>query len=356
MVAAHAGGYWLRFHWNWPLRANASFFAGCVLFGSVLLVSLDHYFADTGSWPIAMSWSLLVWSAAILPLGWVLDSLALLILANLLGAGWVLAHVVATGMAASTSLFVIECLCLLRWAYTNRSRTLFVVTLGSLVVWWAALARAEGMDRSSVYWLAAIGPLLLLIALRHDDAHPFARLYAGIGIACSGLVLLVLSLPSVSRSLMAVSFQQNVWLLVGLSFAIIILYVPTPRRIEYRRAWPGLALLTAVTGLPAALNIVSFGTELGDEATWLMIALFNAGAVAVAVWLIVEGAGRDRISWVAGGVAYFVIWCLLISADLAGNWTQAAAMLAVASAAILIVVRFVLRRQVAHEAVSVESV
>src|SRR5262245_13565836 len=147
MLAAHGAGYFYKFHANALQRGDGCFFVGAVLYGFIVLMTLDHYYASSLYWSSMLAWGLLVWAAGTLPLAWVLCSMSLLLLANVVGVAWVIAQVVVSGDAAITVLFALQALCLMRWAYTNCSRALFVVTLASLVVWWFMPAVAHGLER-----------------------------------------------------------------------------------------------------------------------------------------------------------------------------------------------------------------
>jgi hypothetical protein len=356
MLLAHGAGYFYRFHANDPQRGDACFFVGAVLYGFIVLMTLDHYYVSSLYWSSMLAWGLLVWAAGTLPLAWVLGSISLLLLANVVGVAWVIAQVIVSGDAAITVLFALQALCLMRWAYTNRSRALFVVTLASLVVWWFMPAVAHGLERAACYWLAAGGSLLILIGLRHEEDHTFTPIYKGVGIVLCGLTIPFLSLPSASRVLVESSFKQNEWLLVGLVLGVIVLYVPTSRRFNYGRDWPALAALSAVTALPAVLNILCYNRDIVPFATGLLVTVFNAAAIGVVVWFIRHGAATKCSASVLLGIGYFTLWAMLLTIDLAGDWTHAAVIFALASAAILVLVRLDSRKLVSlHETVPVEN-
>jgi hypothetical protein len=310
-----------------------------------VLMILDGYYATSLYWSSMLAWGLFVWAAGTLPLAWVLGSMSLLMLANAMGLAWIIAHVVVTGDAGITVLFAAQGLCLLRWAYTNRSRVLFVVTLASLLVWWFMPAVAHGLERAGCFWIATAGPLLTLIGLRHEEEPPFAPIYKKVGTVLYALMVPFLSMPSVSRVLMESSIKQNEWLIVGLVLGIIVLYVPTSRRFNYARDWLALAALSAVTALPAVLNILSYGQGMISITTGLLTAVFNAAAVGIVVWLIIHGAESNCSSSVMLGIAYFVVWAMLLSVDSAPDWTYAAVIFALSSAAVLLLARHYSRRQ-----------
>src|SRR5262245_28781451 len=100
MVLAHAAGYWYRFHDPDNPRSDAAFLIGTILFGCVMLLAVDQYYAASPYRSMAFAWTLFAWSAGTLPLAWVLSSIALLALSCVLGAAWVVGLVLATGGAA----------------------------------------------------------------------------------------------------------------------------------------------------------------------------------------------------------------------------------------------------------------
>jgi hypothetical protein len=346
MSVAHSAGYWYRFRVGQPQRGDTCFFIGTILYGCILLMAMDQYYAESPYWSASLAWALFAWAAGTLPLAWVLSSVPMLILADVLGTAWIIAHILVTGEAKKTSLFVLQALCLLRWAYTNLSRSLFVVTLSSLVVWWCMLAVAADLERAGFFWIAAAGPLLILIGRRHEETHPFGPIYEKLGTALCGLVLLPLSIPSVSRDLVLSGHTLWIWLLIVAAFGGVVAMVPAPRRMDYYRDWPVLAALAAVTVLPAALGIIGYGQGLTIAATGVLAAVYNVAVVAVIICLVVHGAKTACSASVALGIAYFCVWVTLLTINLAGNLTQAAVIFAVASAALLVMARVQSRKQV----------
>jgi hypothetical protein len=347
MLVAHGAGYWYQFHQNKGRLGEACFFAGTILYGFVVLSLLDQYYFGTAYWSPMVGWGLFLWAAGSLPLAWVRGSIPLLLLSDVLGFAWVLAHVRNTSDAAITILFAMQGLCLIRWAYTNRSRSLLLVTLISLLLWWSMLVMAEGLGRAGVFWIAAAAPLLGLIGLRHEESHPFTPIYKRVGISLAGLVIPLLALPSVSDALMRSRFGQNDWLLIGVVLAIIILYVPSSQRFDYQQYWLVLVALLSVTAIPAMLRIVFHGSDFVSVGTAILTALFNAAAVAVVVWLIKRGAVADCMGNVAAGIAYFSVWATLLAMDMVGRWTELAVVFALSAAATLVAARLYLQKKVA---------
>jgi hypothetical protein len=301
-------------------------------------------------------------------------------LANLLATVWVVWHILVSGEAAYTSIFVAQGLCLIRWSYVNRSRGLFTFTLASLVLWWCMLAVAEDLGRAGFFWVAGLGPVLVLIALRHDEQHPFAPIYKNMGVALGVLVLLAVALPSVSADLLEIhpvpadetrmdvaadgeSAEQVgpvpalwFWLCAVAAAGGAVAFVPAPRRLDLRREWPPLAVLAGVTLLPTALSVISYGQGNSVVATIALTSIYNAAAVAVIVGLVTCGASKGCTSYVAAGIAYFAAWMILVTVDLSRDLTSAALIFAVAGASVLVAARFWFKKKVTtDEAVPVQT-
>lgn len=353
MSVAHGLGYWYRFHDDQIRLSTVAFFAGSILFGCVMLLAVDQYYAGSPYRSMAFAWVLFAWSAGTLPLAWIAESAAMLGLSCVLGAAWVICLVAATGNATTTSLFVAMVLCLIRWCYVNRSCGLLVVALASLAVWWAMMAVAENWGRAGFFWFAAPGPLLILIGLRHDATHPFASIYKRSGIGWSGLAPLVLSMPSVSYGLTGPKADLQIWLIVLAIAGAAIVLMPAPRRFDVVGDWPALAALSSVTIVPAALGLLSSNTAFAGAAAVILFAAFNAAAIAVIVSLVRRGALTECVGTVTLGIAYFVLWALLVAFDLPKSLTTAALIFAVAGSTLLVLVRLRPQKQDAtHEAVS----
>lgn len=362
MAVAHGTGYWYRFQMNATRRGDACFLVGTILYGVALLLVSEQVHV-----PELYPWAFFAWAAGTLPLAWVLGSCSMLALANVLATVWVVWHILVSGEPAYTLLFVFQGLCLIRWSDANRARGLFVMSLLSLILWWCMLTVAEGLGHEGFFWIATLGPLLMLIGLRHDESHPFASIYKTAGMSLSILVLLVLSLPSVSADLMGIShapremislpaqstFVLWFWLCAIAGTGVVLWLVPAPRRLNIRREWPVLAALAGVTLLPVALGLVGLRI-----AAIVLPAIFNAAAVAVVVGSVICGASKNCSSCVALGIVYFAAWVVLLICDLSlsGNLTTAALIFAVAAAAILVTVRFWSKKQASsNETVSAEN-
>jgi hypothetical protein len=278
-------------------------------------------------------------------------------LANALATVWVVWHILVSGDAAFTSIFVAQGLCLVRWSYVNQSRGLFSCTLASLVLWWCMLAVAEDLGRAGFFWVAGLGPVLVLIALRHDEQHPFTAIYRNLGAGLGVVALLALASPSVSADLMVIDPVGPIrafwfWLCAVAVAGVAVAFVPAPRRLDLRREWPPLAVLAGFTLLPTALYGISYVQGNSFVATIALTAVYNAAAVAVIVGLVICGASKGCRSCVAAGTAYFAAWMILVTIDRSLDLTAAALIFAVAGAAVLVAARFWFKKKVAtHETV-----
>jgi hypothetical protein len=355
MIAAHAAGYWYRFHADQSARSEAYFFAASLLFGCVMLAAVDDYYAASPYRSQFLALAVLAWAVGTLPLACAVGSFPLLALAVALATGWLVSHVMITGESKRTWAFAAMALGLLRWSYVHRSRGLFVLSLISLLAWWCMLAVAEDLGVEGIFWMAAVGPLLMLVGLRHDDTDPFAPIYRSMGTAWSALGVLALTVPSVSQDLMSTGHTLRFWLAVIGAVGVAVVLKPGSHPIRLGRDWQPLALLASVTLLPAVLGALIFWLGWSAVTTYVLVAVFNAAALIVVIRLV--AAGASCAGCLMAGVAYFVVWVVALAFDLSGSLTYAAAILAVSGAVLLVAGRLpVVQRFFSHEAVPTEVV
>jgi uncharacterized membrane protein len=362
MAVSHGTGYWYRFQMSDARRGDAYFFIGTILYGVAVLLVADH-----ARVPDLYPWAFFAWAAGTLPLAWVLGSYSMLAMANVLAIVWLVWHILVIGEAKFTSLFVAQGLCLIRWAYAKQLRGLVTLSLAGLVLWWCMLPMAEGLGRAGFFWVAGLAPVLVLIALRHDEQHPFASVYKWSGVILGMIVLLALALPSVSVDLMdgdsrpadessaAFSewatplgpFRWGWYRLCAMAIAgVAVAFVPGARPLDLRREWQPLAALAGVTLVPMGFSVASVASGNAVVAAFALSLIYNAAAIAVIVGLVICGASKDRMACVAAGIAYFAVWMVLVTIDQWRDLTHAALIFAVAGAAVLAAARWRLGRKV----------
>lgn len=350
LAAAHASGYWYRFHQNQPHRGDWLFLLGTLLYGCAIGLWVE---ADRGSSAGVLPWAFFLWALGTLPLGLVLGSCRMLVLTAALTTAWFVG--LMTIWHQSAYLCVGFAAFLVDWAYKNRSRELLTVALLSAILWWCLIPLPFGLGRQGFFWIAALGPMLMLVGLRHADGHPFSAVYEWAGRIVTASAVLAASLPSVTSDLMASENGLRFWLLGLAVVGAAIAFVPGPGRIELRRDWRLLVPLAAFTVLP---SLVWLSTEpdwpFSDTfAAWFLAVIFNVAAVAVGVALVLRGVAGGSAATGCVGIAYLTAWAVLIVVEFSAARTTAAVVFVVAAAAMLAAAHYgSLLRSISHDGVS----
>jgi hypothetical protein len=354
-LAAHGAGYWLRFVRGDAAGGDWLFFVGTLTFGGAVWVVIGAEHTGT-----LYPWALCIWSIGALPLGLVLDSRRLIVLANVLAVVWFLwQSVIGEGEATASTASVLVGITLftLHWSYTNRSRLVVWLALGAASLFWMMIPIAQSLGRQGWFWIALAGPLWWLVGQRHAESHEFARIYEQLGRAIVFLALPALSLPSVTANLVAARHQLPDWLSVLSLLGLVIVLAPGPRRWELRRDWLPLAVLAALVFVPALVGAVGqrVAGRFGEVASNTLAVIYGVAAVAVAVALVLSGGQRGCAGRVLLGVTYAIVWIALVCHELAGHLTHAATACAVTAAALLLAARYGPRWWTTHEATTGES-
>lgn len=393
MLAAHAGGYWYRFVRDATRPGDWLFLAGSLGYGLALLLIVARFES-----PAVLHACFAIWVASTLPLGLVLGSIPFLVTVAALSTAWFAALMLSPDSASGVYPLLVLMLIgfLADRAYRDGSRALMIVVILGLLVWWCMLPVGWSFGRQGVFWLAALGPILLMAALAHDAAHPFRTVFQRCGQAVAGLVSLGLALPSVALDLMEPTHTLRYWLLLVAGIGVAIVWATGTHLPELRRHWLVLAAAAAITVMPALVGLI--GYELGgqrresvqartelDAATSSeerlaaesraaeaeakvagirrvtaagLAAVFNAAAIAVGIGLILCGAARARASCIAAGAGYLAVWAIALSSDLANlQRTPLAALALVFTGAVLLATAnyWARWRKRSHETVPGES-
>jgi hypothetical protein len=217
------------------------------------------------------------------------------------------------------------------WAYRQQSvqtLTLYVM----LLTWWTFLQPfAWHLDTNPVYFVGAVGALLLVIAECHAAGSRFAIPYRYYGSLLVGGVLVPLSFHKFNQYLMpewrALVIPPAV--LAAVAVAIVLLTRRTGRSgdpavggsgwmIAGRQTIPlGSSLLMVLLPMIAASGRSPGAAE---TASLLPTVLVNVAMVAGAFWLMQIGLREHRGRPFAAGVLYFLLWSVLRYVDLFGDF------------------------------------
>jgi len=202
------------------------------------------------------------------------------------------------------------------WAYRKDSvRTLSMYV--PLLAWWTVLqAIAWKLGSNPIYFVGAVGALLLVIAESHTEGSRFAVPYRYYGSLLVGGALVPLSFYSLGKHLGEDSMRVVIPPALLTVVALLIVQLGG-RKITSRLRLPvGLALLMTVLPLIA----VGLKTPGGaGNGALLATVLVNLAMVAGAFWLMQTGLREDRGRPFGAGVLYFLLWAVLRYVDLFGG-------------------------------------
>lgn len=344
IIVTYAAGIYLRYWRGARLASEALLLLGCLFYGAAIWL-VAQIFHMSAHYPDGVFW----WAAGVLPLAMLIDSLALHALLVALTAMWCgmeIAHFSRLGGLFFGWRWPVPNLCLqtllvaaagLLLAY--RTNSFWRVSLYlPLVAWWTLLQplawRVEG---NQIYFVGAVGALMLVVAESHARGSRLAIPYRAYGALLFGGTLLPLSYWH---------FHHHTWnntspeAVLGMSAAILVLAVvifglaewlryrhleqgdvAAAQRVDYirRRQWLPLALVALMAGL-SFLSVLEAGTQATvPDVIWIPTVAANAAIVALSLWLISVGLREERGLPFAAGVLYFMNWIVMRYADLFGD-------------------------------------
>lgn len=345
ILAAHSAALYLRFGRGaiWP--SEAVFLLGCLLYGAGIWL-VAQIFHMSAHYPDGVFW----WAVGVLPLAFLFDSLLLHTLLVALVALW-------CGLEMSNFAPLGALLFGWRWPQLPNSclQALLVAIPGlvlayrthsfwrialyvPLIAWWTLLQPlAWSWEGNPLYFVGAVGGLLLMAAEAHPRGSPLAVPYRACGALLFGGVLLPMSFWEFNRW---VDPDQSTTAVLGMTAAIIALaaaafsiaewlryhyleqgQLAVSRRIDdtIHRQWLPLLLVALMAGLSLWSLVGADGGQQPPEAIWLPTLVANAAIVVLSLWLISIGLREDRGSPFAAGVAYFLLWTVVRYFDLFGE-------------------------------------
>jgi hypothetical protein len=219
------------------------------------------------------------------------------------------------------------------WAYRKQSvqtLTLYVM----LLTWWTFLQPfAWHLDSNPVYFVGAVGALLLVIAECHAAGSRFAIPYRYYGSLLVGGVLVPLSFYQFNRHLMPEWRGLVLPPLVLAAVGMAIVLLTRQNRREPAGSVAGGSGLRAAMGrqmIPLGISflmvllpaIAASGRSptAAESAALLPTVLVNIAMLAGAFWLMQVGLREDRGRPFGAGVIYFLLWAVLRYVDLFGDF------------------------------------
>lgn len=345
IVVTYGVGIYLRYWREAKLASDAMLLLGCLFYGAAIWL-IAQIFHMSAHYPDGVFW----WAVGVLPLAILVDSLVLHALLVALVATW-------CGMEMTQFSRLGGLLFGWRWPIPNscfqallmimpglylayRTQSFWRVALYvPLIAWWTLLQPlAWRFDGNQVYFIGAVGALLLVVAESHARGSKLAIPYRAYGALLFGGTLLPVSYWQ---------FHDNRWIhqssplaVIGMSAAILLLAVVIfglAEWLRYRsleqgdlagvsrlddirqRQWLPLLCVALMAGL-SFWNIrdVATGSQ-SPDAIWVPTLAANAAIVGLALWLISIGLREERGQPFAAGVLYFLLWTVLRYVDLFGE-------------------------------------
>ena len=340
VALTHAIGFSLRYKRSAQALSETVFFLGCLFYGAGIWL-VAQAFHINAHYPDGIWW----WAVGVLPFALCLETRLLHALFVALMALWAGQEVLNFGHLGGwlfgrwdflpNGAYSLPLLALpgIVWAYRKQS----VKTLGlyvPLLAWWTVLQPfAWRLDSNPIYFVGAIGALMLVVAECHAAGSRFAIPYRYYGSLLVGGVLVPLSFYDFNRHLMpewrALVIPPAV--LAGVAVAIVLLTRRNGRAsadtaagssgwatVAGRQTIPlGISLLMVL--LPA-IATMGRSAGAGETAALLPTALVNVAMVVGAFWLMQIGLREDRGRPFAAGVLYFLLWSVLRYVDLFGDF------------------------------------
>lgn len=337
VTGSHVLGFYIRFQKNSKTLSEVAFFFGCLLYGAgiFLIAQIFHLNAQNPN-------EIWFWALGVLPFALCLRTpLCHLLYISLLTL-WCSIEIFEFGSAGTwhfwnlvylpKAAYTLPLMVLpgLAWAYNKRSLVIAGLYI-ALTSWWLCLQPiAWEASNVSIYFMGAVGALLLIVAECHSRENRFSIPYRICGILILGGVLIPLSFydyynfrtyiyDNTFTSHYYVSFAIIVLagLTVGALFLLRNRISPNPIRSDnllplMKEQWFLLAVLFSMMVLPSITALT--------KQVWSSTIAANAIMLGLSIWLIRCGLQTDRGLPFIAGILYFLLWAVLRYFDLFGNF------------------------------------
>jgi uncharacterized membrane protein len=338
IAVTHGFGFTLRYKRNARALSETVFFLGCLFYGTGIWL-IAQVFHINAHYPDGIWW----WAVGVLPFALCLETRLLHALFVGLLALWAGQEVLNFGHLGGwlfgrwdflpNGAYSLPLLALpgIVWSYRKQS----VKTLGlyiPLLAWWTVLqAFAWKLDSNPIYFVGAIGALMLVVAECHAAGSRFAIPYRYYGSLLVGGVLVPLSFYDFNRHLMpewrALVIPPAV--LAGVAVAIVLL-TRTGRASRDAASVSGWMAFAGRQMIPLGISllmvllpaIAATGRDpsAAETAALLPTVLVNIAMVAGAFWLMQIGLREHRGRPFGAGVLYFLLWAVMRYVDLFGDF------------------------------------
>ncbi|HEX6434216.1 MAG TPA: DUF2157 domain-containing protein [Gemmatimonadales bacterium] len=337
IALTHSFGFTLRYKRYSPL-AETVFFLGCLFYGAGIWL-VAQVFHINAHWPDGVWW----WAVGVLPFALCLETRLLHALFVGLLALWAGQEVLNFGHLGgwlfgrwdflpngAWSLPLLAAPGIL-WAYRKQS----VKTVGMyvpLLAWWTVLQPfAWRLDSNPIYFVGAIGALMLVVAECHSAGSRFAIPYRYYGSLLVGGVLVPLSFYDFNRHLMP-EWRALVIPPAALAVVALVIVLLTRRTAGASGSAPSSLWETVATrqAIPLGISLLMVllptlaaggrNPAAAEAAALMPTVLANVAMVAGAFWLMQIGLREDRGRPFGAGVLYFLLWAVLRYVDLFGDF------------------------------------
>jgi uncharacterized membrane protein len=366
IAATYAGAFFAEKRGSGKWMVDVLLFLGCLFYGGgiFLVAQIFHLHAH---YPNAFWW----WAIGVMPIALCRKSLLIHALYAWLLALWCGMEIINfrdlgfwlfgrfEDFPNGAYSFILLALPGLLAGYREKSAatvSLYVVA----ITWWLVLQPFTwDLNFEMVYFIGAVGALLMVLAASHDPKSPFARPYRFLGTVMTGWVLILLSYHRINEDVFnRVDSIQPAAIVEAAAIAAlaVIALLPSSIRLMHRLSGseaptPTLAETIRRQALPISLTLVMLVSLL-----WHLLfrepvvptILANLGMLALAAQLIRTGLHEDRGLPFTVGVLYFLLWTILRYIDLFGDFggmLGAAAMFFLCGAALFFVARYWQRRK-----------
>jgi hypothetical protein len=344
ITLTHAAGFSVRYKRKAAALSENLFFLGCLFYGAGIWL-VAQVFHINAHYPDGVWW----WAIGVLPFALCLETRLMHSLLVALLAVWAGMEVLNFGHLGGwlfgrwdglpNGAYSLPLLALpgIMWAYRKQSVATLSLYVPLLAFWTVLQVFAWHIAANPIYFVGAVGALLLVVAELHAAGSRFAVPYRYYGSLLVGGVLVPLSFYDLNKELVrhwgGLAGPPTLLWLIGLGAVLLI-----NRTIPRRQTIPlGVAMLMALLPLLAQSSHSSEGAAL------IPTVLVNVAMVAGAFWLIQVGLQEDRGQPFGAGVGYFLLWAVLRYVDLFGDFggmLGAAMMFLMCAAALFGVARY----------------
>lgn len=336
VVATQLVGFHLRFGRHALLLSEVVFLLGCLFYGAGIFL-VAQVFHLNSHYPDGVWW----WALGVLPIALCLDTLLLHALLVSLLAIWCGMEIIGFGDIGAwffgrwgfipNGAYSLPLLALpgLVWAYRIRS-VANVSLYVPLLAWWLILQPiAWDLNEETVFFIGAVGGLMMVIAECHATGSRFSIPYRLFGVLLTAGVLLAMSFYEFNEEILHSTFKAGsavlALALVIFSAATIYLAVVKTRRLSLASHSVPMQIKQVLRRqcVPSSLVMIMlilfvWRFTIGEPLFPTIVA--NGAMISLAFWLMGVGLREDRGRPFAAGVLYFLFWSVMRYIDLFGDF------------------------------------